>query len=126
MVIKFCGWIDLTKGSAVLMNLNSCLIFSELLPFVYFHTQILSGAYLQTYTSYGYEISSVVTTWGKTGVSCDNLPLLFKGWFHLWSFYSAQNSFFFFVYMYIDLLKLKAYKLHVFENSDDYLSWRLF
>ena len=25
---------------------------------------------------------------------------------------------FLFVYMYIDLLKLKAYKLHVFENSD--------
>ena len=37
----------------------------------------LSGAYLQNYTSYGYEILWVVTTWVKTGVSCDNLPLLF-------------------------------------------------
>ena len=93
----------------------ACLIF-ELLPFVVFHTWILSGEYLQNYTSYGYEISWVdrshkgevqctgiitfaclifelvpfvvfhtwilfgacpsFTTWGKTGVSCDNLPLL--------------------------------------------------
>ena len=33
----------------------ACLIF-ELLPFVYFHTSILSRAYLQNYTSYGYEM----------------------------------------------------------------------
>ena len=26
MVMKFCGWIDLIKGSAVHMNLNSCLL----------------------------------------------------------------------------------------------------
>ena len=32
--------------------------------------KILSGAYLQNYTGYGYEISWVVTTWGKTGISC--------------------------------------------------------
>ena len=31
---------------------------------------------------------------------------------------------FLFVYMYVDLLKLKAYKL--FENSDADLSWLLF
>ena len=31
---------------------------------------------------------------------------------------------FLFVYMYIDLLKLKAYKL--FENNDSDLSWSLF
>ena len=37
----------------------------------------MSGAYLQDYTSYGYEISWIVITWGKTGVFCDNLPLLF-------------------------------------------------
>ena len=55
----------------------ACLIL-ELLPFVYFHTWILSGAYLQDYTSYGYEISWMVTTWGKTGTFCDNLPLLFN------------------------------------------------
>ena len=60
-----CTW-TLTLG---------CFIF-ELLPFVYFHTWILSGAYLQDYTSYGYEISWMGITWGKTGVFCDNLPLL--------------------------------------------------
>ena len=62
-----CTW-TLTPG---------CFIF-ELLPFVYFHTWILSGAYLQDYTSYGYEISWMVITWGKTGVFWDNLPLLLK------------------------------------------------
>ena len=34
---------------------------------------------------------------------------LFKGWFHLWSLFSTKC--FLFVYMYIDLFKLKAYKL---------------
>ena len=33
----------------------ACLSF-ESLPFVYFHTWFLSGAYLENYTSYGYEI----------------------------------------------------------------------
>ena len=42
----------------------ACLIF-ELVPFVVFHTWILSGA------------CPSFTTWGKKGVSCDNLPLLF-------------------------------------------------
>ena len=42
----------------------ACLIF-ELVPFVVFHTWILSGA------------CPSFTTWGKTGVSCNNLPLLF-------------------------------------------------
>ena len=37
----------------------------------------MSGAYLQNYTSYGYEISWMVITWGETGVFCDDLPLLF-------------------------------------------------
>ena len=37
----------------------------------------MSDACLQDYTSYGYEILWKVMTWGKTGVSCDNLPLLF-------------------------------------------------
>ena len=95
----------------------ACLSF-ELVPFVVFHTWILSGAYLQNCTSLGYEISWVdryhrgevqctgiitlaclifelvpfvvfhtwilsgacpsFTTWGKTVVSCDNLPLLFN------------------------------------------------
>ena len=48
---------------------------------------------------------------------------LFKGWFHLWSFCSVKKCFLF-VYMYIDLLKLKANQL--FENSDADLSWLLF
>ena len=39
--------------------------------------QFLSGAYLQNYTSYGFEISWVVITWAKTCVSCDNLPFFF-------------------------------------------------
>ena len=26
MVMKFCGWIDLIRGSAVHMNRNSCLL----------------------------------------------------------------------------------------------------
>ena len=43
----------------------ACLIF-ELVPFVVFHTWILSSA------------CPSFTTWGKTGVSCDNLPLLFQ------------------------------------------------
>ena len=49
---------------------------------------------------------------------------LFKGWFHLWSFYSVLNASRLFVFMNIDLLKLKAYKL--FENTDADLSWLLF
>ena len=43
---------------------------------------------------------------------------LFKGWFLF------STKYFLFVYMYIDLLKLKAHKL--FENSDADLSWLLF
>ena len=46
----------------------ACLIF-ELLPFVYFHTWILSGAYLQNYTSYGYEILWVDRS-HQGGVQC--------------------------------------------------------
>ena len=38
--------------------------------------------------------------------------------------HSIQYEYFLFVFMYIDLLKLKAYKL--FENSDADLSWLLF
>ena len=41
----------------------------ELLPFVYFHTWILSGAYLQNYTSYGYEILWVDRS-HQGGVQC--------------------------------------------------------
>ena len=48
---------------------------------------------------------------------------LFKGCFYFRSFYLSTKCFLF-VYMYIDLLKLKAYKL--FENSDADLPWLLF
>ena len=46
----------------------ACLIF-ELLPFVYFHTWILSWAYLQNYTSYGHEILWVDRSY-QGGVQC--------------------------------------------------------
>ena len=68
----------------------TCLIF-ELLPFVYFHTLILSGAYLQNCTSYGYEILLVDRSY-QGGVQCTEtitliylifelLPLVY---FHTW------------------------------------------
>ena len=64
----------------------SCLIF-ELLPFVYFHTWFLSGAYLQNCTSYGYEIlwvdrshqGGVQCTWTVT-LAClifESLPFVY-------------------------------------------------
>ena len=46
----------------------ACLIF-ELLLFVDFHTLILSRAYLQNYTSYGYEILWVEKS-HQVGVHC--------------------------------------------------------
>ena len=69
MFMKCCGWIDLIKGGGGKVQCKwtvtlACLIF-ELLPFVYFYTWILSGAYLQNYTSYGYEILWVFTRWNK-------------------------------------------------------------
>ena len=48
---------------------------------------------------------------------------LLEGWFHLWSFHSEKKCFLI-VYMYIDLLKNKAYKL--FKDSEADLSWLLF
>ena len=70
MVMKFCGWIvlQLIKGECSAHVTFLCLFF-ELLPFVYFHTLILSGAYLQNYTSYGYEILSVDRS-HQWGVQC--------------------------------------------------------
>ena len=83
MVMKFCGWIDLGGGwggggwGAVHMNLISCLLHFELLSFVFIIHEFCPVHVSRT-TSYGYEISWMVTTWGKTGVSFDNLPLLFN------------------------------------------------
>ena len=51
-------WVDRSHQGGVQCTWTvtlACLIF-ELMSFVYFHTWILSGAYLQNYTSYGYEI----------------------------------------------------------------------
>ena len=50
------------------MNRNSCLFF-ELLPFVYFHTRVLPGAYLENCTCYGYEILWVDRSY-QGGVQC--------------------------------------------------------
>ena len=63
----------------------------ELLPFVYFQTWILSGAYLQNYTSYGYEIlwvdrshlGGVQCTWTVT-LACLIFQLLPFVYFHSW------------------------------------------
>ena len=68
----------------------ACLIF-ELLPFVYFHTWILSGTYLQNYTSYGYEIlrvdrshlGGVQCKWTIT-LACLFFQLLPFVYFHTW------------------------------------------
>ena len=68
----------------------ACLIF-ELLPFVYFHIWILSGAYLQNYTSYGYEILWVDRS-HQGGVQCTGtitlaylmFELLPFVYFHTW------------------------------------------
>ena len=52
------SWVDKSHQGGVQCTGTitlACLIF-ELLPFVYFHTWILSEAYLQNFTSYGYEI----------------------------------------------------------------------
>ena len=68
----------------------ACLIF-ELLPFVYFHTWILFGAYLQNYTSYGYEILWVyrshqrgVQCTGTITLACLFFELLPFVYFHTW------------------------------------------
>ena len=73
------------------MNHNFCLLNFELLPFVYFHTWILSWAYLQNFTSYGYEIlwvdrsyqGRVQCTWTLTLV-CLIFELLPFVYFHTW------------------------------------------
>ena len=65
------SWVDRSHQGGVqstgIITL-ACLIF-ELLPFVYFHTWILSGAYLQNYNSYGYEILWVDRS-HQGGVQC--------------------------------------------------------
>ena len=65
------SWVDRSHQDRVQCTGTitlACLIF-ELLPFVYFHTGILSGAYLQNYTSYGFEILWVDRSY-QGGMQC--------------------------------------------------------
>ena len=87
------SWVDRSHQGGVQCTGTitlACLIF-ELLPFVYFHTWILSGAYLQNYTSYGYESlwvdrshqGGVQWTWTVT-LGCLIFELLPSVYFHTW------------------------------------------
>ena len=94
MVMKFCGWIDLIKGEynayepyasygyeilwvdrshqggvQCTWTLTLVYLIFELLPLVLFLTFIFFGAYLQNYTSYGYEILLVDRS-HQGGVQC--------------------------------------------------------
>ena len=74
-------WVDRSHQGGVQCTGTitlACLIF-ELLPFVYFHTWILSGAYLQNYTSYGYEILWV-DRWRESAVLMNHNSCLFNFW----------------------------------------------
>ena len=65
------SWVDRSHQGGVQCRRTitlTCLIF-ELLPFVCFHIWILSGTYLQNYTSYGYEILWVDRS-HQWGVQC--------------------------------------------------------
>ena len=86
-------WVDRSHQGGVQCTWTitlACLIF-ELLPFVYFHTWILSGAYLKNYTSHGYEILWVdrshhmgVQCTGTITLACLILELLLFVYFHTW------------------------------------------
>ena len=86
------SWVDRSHQGGVQCTGTitlACLIF-ELLPFVYFHSWILSGAYLQNYTSYGYEILWVERS-HQWGVQCTDhnscllfFELLLFVYFHTW------------------------------------------
>ena len=58
------SWVDRSRESSVQMNHNSCLLtslFTALCCFLY--------------------LNFAIATWGKLGVCCDNLPLLFHNVF---------------------------------------------
>ena len=84
----------------------ACLIF-ELVPFVVFHTWSLFGA------------CPSFTTWGKTGVSCDNLPLLFLSQQILFKLHSCIT--------FIDILEFGLPATHGFkdgwQNGFDEILW---
>ena len=87
------SWVDRSHQGGVQCTGTTtlaCLIF-ELLPFVYFHTWILSGAYLQNYTSYGYEILLLDRSYqggmqctGTITLPCLIFELLPFVYFHTW------------------------------------------
>ena len=87
------SWVDSSHQGGVQCTGTitfTCLIF-ELLPFVYFHTWILFGAYLHNYTSYGYEILLVdrsyeggVQCMGTITLACLIFELLPFVYFHTW------------------------------------------
>ena len=84
-------WVDRisSRGSAVHMNLNPCLLNFWVIALCLFH--ILSGAYLQNYTRYGYGISlvdkshqgEVQCRWAKT-LACLIFELLPFIYFFTW------------------------------------------
>ena len=61
----------------------------------------------------------------KGAHSCLPYKDLFKGWFRLWSFYQYKMLLVLSHVDYIDVLKLRAYKL-LKKKSDGDLSWLLF
>ena len=87
------SWVDRSHQGGVQCTGTitfTCLTF-ELLPFVYFHTWILFGAYLQNYASYGYEILLVdrsyqggVQCMGTITLACLIFELLPFVYFHTW------------------------------------------
>ena len=64
-------WVDRSYQGGVQCTWTVTLVylFFEILPFVYFHTRVLSGAYLENYTCYGYEILWVDRSY-QGGVQC--------------------------------------------------------
>ena len=93
------SWVDRSHQGGVQCTWTvtlACLIF-ELSPFVYFHTIILSGAYLQNHTSCGYEILwvdrshqvRVQCTWTVT-LACLIFELLPFVYFHTWILLGAH------------------------------------
>ena len=79
--MKICGWIDLIKGSAMPMNLNSCLLiffsYCPLFIFILIFCPVhISKSILAMVMKFCGRLQL-----GKTGVSCDYLPLLFRGIF---------------------------------------------
>ena len=87
-------WVDRSHQGGVQCRWTvtlACLIF-ELLPFVYFHSWILSGAYLHNYISYGYEILLVDRLHqGGSAVQMNRKSCLLNFWVIALCFFSYLN-----------------------------------